>query len=179
MSDVLQGEYAGILDDGYAKPRWYSQYYINLESKLPASSFFKTSDGYFGLAPPMAQPGDQIQVVLGCSVPLILRARSDGNFCVVGHCYLQGYMEDVALLGPLPGGWRVAYREKVERGMWFLVEKIPLQPEMIHGLVLCHPSGSRRGTVMASYAGSTRTHKSIHGLIQGKRLKLLESEELT
>jgi hypothetical protein len=107
----------------YGSPQWYESYYSSLEDVLPGYSFVQTTNGYFGLAPTMATQGDKIYVILGCHVPMILRAKKDGNFAVVGHCYLKGHMEAKALLGQLPDGWRVVYFGSVEAGMWFAHEQ--------------------------------------------------------
>lgn len=45
--------------------------------------------------------GDQIFIVLGCDVPLVLRPTSNGEYEVVGRCYLCGIMDGEAVLGPL------------------------------------------------------------------------------
>ena len=51
--------------------------------------------GHFGLAPRTARAGDCIYVLLGCSLPMVLRpveGAVDGQFEVVGECYVEGYM---------------------------------------------------------------------------------------
>ena len=65
-------------------------------------SFVKTSEGYIGLAPRNAQPGDQVCVLLGCSTPMLLRITSNSQYEVVGSCYVHGLMDGEALLGPIP-----------------------------------------------------------------------------
>lgn len=61
---------------------------------------FFTENGYMGLAPVyLAESGDgdcavlHIAVVLGCSVPLLLRDRDDGTYQLVGTCFVQGWMD--------------------------------------------------------------------------------------
>ncbi|KAF3920688.1 hypothetical protein ABW21_db0208641 [Orbilia brochopaga] len=110
------------IDMHYGAPQWYSQYYTSLEESLPSYGFMQTDKGYYGLAPGDAVPGDQIYVIPGCHVPLLLRQQDDETFKVIGHCYLHGFMEAEALLGPLPDGWSVVYDGTVEAGMWFLQE---------------------------------------------------------
>jgi hypothetical protein len=58
-------------------------------------SFFTTDEGYIGLGPEAAKPGDQICVLLGCTSPLILRRVGNNNsqYRVVGEFSF----------GPLPG----------------------------------------------------------------------------
>ncbi|KAH5610309.1 hypothetical protein HBI26_024640 [Parastagonospora nodorum] len=61
---------------------------------------FFTENGYMGLAPAyLAEPEHDdgavvhIAVVLGCSVPLLLRDRDDGTYQLVGTCFVQGWMD--------------------------------------------------------------------------------------
>lgn len=113
------------VDMHYGPPQWYSSYFGVLEEALPGYGFMETSEGFYGLAPEDAMPDDEVYVVLGCQVPLILRQNDDGEFAIVGHGYVQGYMEGEALLGRLPSGWRVVYQDVVENGMWFDHEDAP------------------------------------------------------
>ena len=75
------------------------------DRELRSRKLFTTSDGYMGLAPMAARPGDQVSVLLGCPVPLVLRPTDDGCFEVVGYCYIHGYGDGEAFFGPLPAGW--------------------------------------------------------------------------
>ncbi|KAK4949812.1 hypothetical protein LTR10_011654 [Elasticomyces elasticus] len=54
-----------------------------------------------GLAPPDAKVGDQVCVLYGCSVPVILRrlAVSEGKLCwkLVGDAYVHGVMDGEAI----------------------------------------------------------------------------------
>lgn len=50
---------------------------------------FRTADDQFGVAPPQAQLGDHICVLLGCSCPMILRETTSGAYLVVGPCYMH------------------------------------------------------------------------------------------
>ena len=65
-------------------------------------SFVKTYEGYIGLAPRSAQPGDQVCVLLGCNVPMLLRPAANSQYEVVGSCYVHGLMDGEASLGPAP-----------------------------------------------------------------------------
>jgi hypothetical protein len=65
-----------------------------------------TNKGHIGMAAHRAQKGDLICVLLGCSVPVILRKIDkvkdtddfvEGSFELVGECYLQGFMNGEAL----------------------------------------------------------------------------------
>jgi hypothetical protein len=61
-----------------------------------------TSRTLVGLVPRKAEPGDQVCILYGCSVPVVLR-RVDGGFWeLVGEAYVDGFMDGEAftLLGP-------------------------------------------------------------------------------
>ena len=64
-------------------------------------SFITTKEGYIGLAPKTAKPGDQICVLLGCTMPLVLHPTSDSQYEVVGECHVHGLQDGEAFLGPL------------------------------------------------------------------------------
>ena len=79
-------------------------------------SFVKTYEGYIGLAPPNAQSGDQVCILLGCDIPMLLRPSSKSQYQVVGPCYVHGLMMGEAFLGPLPEFYQsIQVVEKVER----------------------------------------------------------------
>ncbi|KIW03032.1 uncharacterized protein PV09_05685 [Verruconis gallopava] len=65
-------------------------------------SFFTAVEGYIGLAPKEAKPGDQVCILLGCPMPLVLRPLKNKRYRVVGECYACGLMGAEAFLGPLP-----------------------------------------------------------------------------
>lgn len=69
-------------------------------------SFFTTRSGYMGLGPPYARKGDQICVVLGCSVPLVIRKDSE-NFLLVGDSYVYGIMQGEVMDAVQSGGLHV------------------------------------------------------------------------
>jgi hypothetical protein len=62
-----------------------------------------TRDDRIAMAPKRAQKGDKVCVILGCSIPLVLRKKATPNgnhkFCyeVIGECYLDGFMAGEAI----------------------------------------------------------------------------------
>lgn len=81
--------------------------------------------GYIGMGPVLAQPGDQIAVILGCTAPLVLRSShisnpgvsgNDDTFTVVGPCDVFGLDWGQALLGPLPEGMRLIWSPSAPNG---------------------------------------------------------------
>ena len=65
-----------------------------------------SKEGHIGLVPPAAVEGDIVCVILSCESPLLLRPLPNGNYTVVGECYIHGLMNGEAILGPLPNGWK-------------------------------------------------------------------------
>ncbi|KAK3344559.1 hypothetical protein B0H65DRAFT_463792 [Neurospora tetraspora] len=70
-----------------------------------------TDLGYFGIAHTDTQVGDVICVIFGCLSPIILRPLPAENvFQVVGSCYIHGFSDGEAILGPVPAPWKVVLR---------------------------------------------------------------------
>ena len=68
------------------------------EEGLKRKRLLITDNGFIGSAPQMAEEGDILCVLYGCSVPVILRKRQDENFYeFVGECYLHGFMDAEAI----------------------------------------------------------------------------------
>ncbi|KAK6063304.1 hypothetical protein SCUP515_12527 [Seiridium cupressi] len=66
--------------------------------------FFTTHEGYIGLAPRNAKPDDSICIILGCRVPMLLRAFEGADspqWQMVGACYIPGLMSGEAIYGDL------------------------------------------------------------------------------
>jgi len=59
-----------------------------------------TRKGYIGLGHAQSRPGDQIALLAGCSVPIILRERERGQpeagYTLVGEAYVHGIMDGEA-----------------------------------------------------------------------------------
>jgi hypothetical protein len=49
-----------------------------------------------GAAPTSAEEQDQVFVLLGCSVPVVLRRLQEGEYTLVGECYCHGMMDGEA-----------------------------------------------------------------------------------
>ena len=62
-----------------------------------------TLKGLIGAVPHEARRGDIVFLLLGCNVPIVLRAVGNDRYKVVGSCYLHGIMEGEAM-GPLEAG---------------------------------------------------------------------------
>ncbi|KAM5354470.1 hypothetical protein ACJ41O_001117 [Fusarium nematophilum] len=69
--------------------------------------YIRTSEGHIGVAPLHTQEEDIVAVFLGCSRPVILHPSPNGQWTLVGECFILGLNDAISLLGPLPQPWRV------------------------------------------------------------------------
>ena len=86
-----------------------SRYAQTLRDNMAGRTFFRTREGYIGTSFVKPQLGDQVVVLLGCDLPLLLRPAR-GSHQVVGQCYVEGLMYAEALLGPMSEGWEYVLR---------------------------------------------------------------------
>ncbi|KAH8645762.1 heterokaryon incompatibility protein-domain-containing protein [Xylariales sp. PMI_506] len=70
-------------------------------SWLRSSLIFTTEQGYIGFSKLADFLGDNVFVILGCGVPIILRPLTEGVYRVIGSCFVHGLMDGEAILGPL------------------------------------------------------------------------------
>ncbi|KAF7185871.1 Heterokaryon incompatibility protein 6, OR allele [Pseudocercospora fuligena] len=65
------------------------------DSVLAYRRYAITQQGHVGLVPPNAKIGDAVNVIVGCSIPIVLRtSRNGSNRCeVVGESYFQDMMD--------------------------------------------------------------------------------------
>lgn len=82
-------------------------------------SLFRMKEGYIGLAPEVAQVGDQVYIILGCDAPLILRPTMNNEWQVVGRCYIDGVEDGRVFLGDLPEPYRRVIRFEEASGRWW------------------------------------------------------------
>ncbi|KAF7936570.1 uncharacterized protein EAE97_007936 [Botrytis byssoidea] len=62
-------------------------------TKWMARRLMTTNQGLIGMVSCRARKSDQVWILLGCSIPLILRKWEDNEgYQVIGECYLHGYM---------------------------------------------------------------------------------------
>jgi Heterokaryon incompatibility protein (HET) len=102
IRDQLLDEFCGGLAESNIWP--HNEYGYDIQSQnfnnflryamvaTAGRSFFMTIDGYTGLAPRFAEKGDLICILLGCSVPMIIR-KWGVNYVVVGDAYIYGMMK--------------------------------------------------------------------------------------
>ncbi|KAK6949526.1 hypothetical protein Daesc_009609 [Daldinia eschscholtzii] len=85
---------------------------MTLGFRIPLSSLadrriFRTDKGYIGLGSALAEVGDEVAVVAGARVPLILRKKGS-QWTLQGDCFLKGIMQGEA------------YREDETSRMWIV-----------------------------------------------------------
>lgn len=70
----------------------------------------RTEKGYLCMVPSWTTQGDVVAVLIGSEIPFVLRriqttsGSSTAQYRIVGPCYVHGFMDGEALLGPLPPG---------------------------------------------------------------------------
>ncbi|KAK3314503.1 heterokaryon incompatibility protein-domain-containing protein [Apodospora peruviana] len=87
-ADFLPKFFAKLPDYQYEElERWHS---LAFSSHSP----FKSETGYIGLMPLGARHGDEVWLLEGCPVPIMLRKTStSGEYTVVGKAYVHGVMD--------------------------------------------------------------------------------------
>lgn len=58
-----------------------------------------TKEGRLGLGPQRTSVGDKVVILLGCSVPVILRREPSFSaiYTIIGECFIQGVMDGEAI----------------------------------------------------------------------------------
>jgi len=102
MEQLLNLSYDSEIPELISKCKVVSlNYYFGAATTLSTGRcFFKTMEGYIGLAPKEAEPGDVIYIMLGCRVPMLLRRTNDAKqWRVIGPCFIPGLMNGEAIYG--------------------------------------------------------------------------------
>ena len=107
---VLEGLEGDILDLNT------SSYQHLFFSTSPGRCFFTTKEGYIGMAPATAKPGDTVCNLLGSGKPMMLRpitTEASNVYKLVGECFVHGLMAQEGILGEFPSGYRqIFYHDK-------------------------------------------------------------------
>jgi heterokaryon incompatibility protein (HET) len=68
------------------------RYMGSIQTWIDKRKLIITRDGYMGLSSKLlVQEGDELALLLGCSVPVVLR-RHDDHYHLMGDCFVQGWM---------------------------------------------------------------------------------------
>lgn len=72
---------------------------IAIMRAMDGRTFARTADGYVGLVPFAARPGDVVAIFSGSRVPILVRQHPSrsGLHMVIGECYLHGVMQGEAI----------------------------------------------------------------------------------
>ncbi|KAI2607991.1 HET-domain-containing protein [Hypoxylon sp. NC1633] len=98
---------------GYGKYMLLQRYMVDAIEELKRSCLFSLENGYVGIIRGKPQQDDEVFVILGCYVPMILRRTPAGEYEVVGDCYVLGIMEGEAVLGSLPPPWKAIIKPNI------------------------------------------------------------------
>jgi hypothetical protein len=96
-----------LQESGDSDPKPYARLHKNIEE---GSFLFRTTKGYFGVTFSQVIPSDRISLLLGCSLPALLREQSNHRHLFVGCAHVHGIMDGEAFLGSLPDGWKVVVK---------------------------------------------------------------------
>lgn len=94
-TEELRCGYRMLVDDdqGRQNTTEAARYAAIARHKLRQRRSFKTSQGYLAIGPDALQEEDFVWVVLGVSVPLVLRNCGNGCWTIVGEAYVHGIMD--------------------------------------------------------------------------------------
>lgn len=101
LRDSIKAEHDGWSartpnQDQYRMETFFSRFYDSIV--YMSLRLMITSEGGIGLVSQKAKKGDRICVLLGCSVPILLRqSRQGGRFTLIGECFLDGFMDGAGL----------------------------------------------------------------------------------
>ena len=82
---------AQMLEGIHLHPLW-SAFEHSMGQVYYHRRLFTTMKGYLGVGPQLLRSGDNICILLGCNVPVILRPAGQG-YSVIGECYVDGIMD--------------------------------------------------------------------------------------
>lgn len=96
LDTILHGSASNVVEAG-TPPEEFG-YSVSSSQFTKSRNLMATTRGYIGLVPSDAQTGDVICVLLGGPTPYLLRPVDDGNYILVGECYVYGLMNGQALV---------------------------------------------------------------------------------
>lgn len=99
VATIVHGSASNVVDAGDPKdPRYDERRSASLLGPIDSRNLMATTRGYIGLIPDDAQTGDVVCVLLGGPTPYVLRPVGDGDYILVGECYVYGLMNGQALV---------------------------------------------------------------------------------
>ena len=85
-----------IIDDpDFLEILWKPHVPYSALTRLPLAGrrFFVSEERYVGLAPSSARKGDEVWIVRGTKMPLLLRKQPKGTYRFIGEVYIHGLMQ--------------------------------------------------------------------------------------
>ena len=93
--EVLLGSYGDVVEP---KSRNEKEVRDTIQTRMKTRVLFATSESPFlGAGPQSLTAGDEVWILSGCNVPIVLRDAGDGKRRVVGECYVHGIMHGEAV----------------------------------------------------------------------------------
>ena len=89
-------EFSGLTQSALIKAADRIAFQCTKNPMMGSRCLFTTRQGYIGLGPLNLQPDDQICVLFGSQVPLVLR-KVDDHHVLVGECFVLGLMDGEAI----------------------------------------------------------------------------------
>ena len=81
-------------------------FHMDLGRAAQSRVFYVTFNNRFGLAPMIAQEGDQVWLPLGTKMPFVLRPLSEAVYKILGQTYLHGLMHGEAIKNKTESAFR-------------------------------------------------------------------------
>ncbi|KAI0839984.1 HET-domain-containing protein [Hypoxylon sp. FL0890] len=93
-------------DEAAAEGSLSAFYKVRITNWISRCYLFRAQNGYMGTIRAEPREGDEVFVILGCDIPMLLRPTPTGEYEVIGDCYVHGIMDGEAILGPIPHPWK-------------------------------------------------------------------------
>ena len=173
LSAILQPSIKQVPD--YSRGTQAGMFTERIWDYCKGSTFVKTREGYIGLAPRYAQPGDQVCVLLGCNVPMLLRPIANSQYQVVGECYVHGLMNGEAFLGLLPEDFQPTFifNEPSRRDFWGFLDHRTGKTQYNDPRMESLPEDDNdKKTPMLSWPDGTLTRRLTREMIERRGVKL-------
>lgn len=110
-------------DTPYWKSRHVQSYHTVFRAACSGRRFFVTKKGYFGIGPAELEEGDEIYILAGGKVPLVLRPLPESQpntFELVGDCYVHGVMDGEAVTEPTQRSGQSPWKKAVATAKSFI-----------------------------------------------------------
>ncbi|KAI1384614.1 HET-domain-containing protein [Hypoxylon trugodes] len=112
FDDLFEYDYSGGDNTLSAKdPDGVFNVLIQFCKELDGLLIFQGGTSGIGIGSQLAKSGDEVCVIVGCNCPLLLRPISNGQYKLVGPCFVDDLKWGEAILGPSPKGIRPVFAD--------------------------------------------------------------------